>query len=289
MPVVSKQTTKPQAKRTGSILDRIAPVSQVDSGGLKVSLYGRGKTGKTRLISTFPKKCLIIGAEDGTRSIRNVTGVDFVRLVLRDGWLPPGNKYIYLDEYDALMKEVKTSYQTFAVDTASALQDLILADILGLTEVPTQKSWGMATRDQYGQRSLRVKTMLRVALELPGHVIITAHEANLIDDDSGSGSDLMLFPSVGSALSKSTTGWLNGAVEYLCQTFIREKSENLKTSIGGKEVNVKQKTGGAEYCLRIGPHPVFQTGFRLPPGFTLPDVIVNPDYSKINKIINGQS
>ncbi len=273
MPVVNKQQQNGPPRTKGrSAVDRIAPVSKVDSGGLKLSLYGRSKTGKTRLISTFPKPVLIIGAEDGTRSIRNVPKVDFV-LIERSDEIGP-----LLDRAAGL------GYATVAVDTASALQDLILCEILGLTELPAQRSWGMASREQYGQCGLQMKTILRKVLELPLNVVITAHERNFNDEG---GSDLIM-PSVGSALSPSVAGWLNGASEYICQTFIRERSERKVTKVGTKEVATSMKTGEAEYCLRVGPHAVFMTGFRLPVGQTLPDVIVDPHYDKIAKIAYGK-
>lgn len=282
MPKIVKQTTKlsvsdsrsvvKTTKKTGTVFDRIAPVEQVDSGGIKLSLYGRSKTGKTRLIATFPKPVLIIGAEDGTRSIRNVKGVDFV--LIKDS----------KEVLELASGAVDAGYATVAVDTASALADKILAEIMGVSQIPAQKSWGMATREQYGQQSLQLKSLLREVLNLPTNVIITAHERNFNED--GNGSDLLL-PTVGSALSPSVTGWLNGAAEYIAQTFIQEATEEKEVKVGTKTLKSRQKTGGAEYCLRIGPHPVYTTGFRLPEGFELPDFIVNPDYNKIMAVING--
>lgn len=282
--------TRTQTSRSnGSLLDRIAPVSQVDSGGLHVSLYGKSKTGKTRFISTFPKKVLIIGAEDGTRSIRTVEGVSFVRLILNGSKEPEDGNFIYLEQYGELIDQLHGSeeYLTVAVDTASALQDLILCDILGLQELPAQRSWGMATREQYGECALRTKEMLRKLLSLKQNVVITAHERNFNEEVSSE----LLIPSIGSALSPSVTNWLNGAVEYICQTFIREATEDVKTTLGTgskqKTIVTKKKSGKFDYCLRVGPHAVFMTGFRLPPGFELPDFIVNPDYEQVAALVRG--
>jgi hypothetical protein len=189
-----------------------------------------------------------------------------------------------LDQLPALIEEIKVSdYRTIAVDTASALSDLYLAQILGLAKLPEQKSWGMADRQQYAQQGLQLKTFLRMLLDLQQNIVITAHERNFNDEG---GSDL-IFPTVGSALSPSVAGWLNGAVDYVCQTFIREGFTTQTMTVGKEKIETQTKTGKAEYCLRIGPHPVYQTGFRLPPGYELPDVIVNPTFDKINKIIQG--
>lgn len=256
------------------MFDRVSPVQQVDSGGIKLSLYGRSKTGKTRLISTFPKPCLIIGAEDGTRSIRNVKGVDFV--LINDS----------KEVLELAAGAVDRGYATVAVDTASALADKILAEILNLDKLPEQKSFGMASRDQYGQQTLQLKSILWEVLKLTCNVIITAHERNFSEESANSE---MLFPTVGSALSPSVTGWLNGKADYIAQTFIQEETTTKEVKSGtGKVMSLKNKTGKAEYCLRVGPHPVYTTGFRLPGGYELPDFIVNPDYNKIMALINGE-
>lgn len=292
MPLISKQSASPKPARNGpakssggSVLDRIVSVGENDSGGLHVSLYGRSKTGKTRLLSSFPKPVLIIGAEDGTKSVSTVKGVDFVRL---------GNSDEINQIADGLRGRSLISrsmpgelYKSVGVDTASALQDLILADILGLDQLPTQKHWGMASREQYGDCALRTKTLLKRVLELPLHVVITAHERNFNEEAT---SD-MLLPSIGSALSPSVAAWLNGAVDYICQTFIRAETKSIKVEIGeGKDKVVEEtfeKTGKAEYCLRVGPDPIYMTGFRMPPGQELPDHIVNPTFDKINTLVKG--
>lgn len=294
MPQVKKQTAISSGKTktkhlNGSLLSRAQPVLDVDSGGVKINLYGRGKTGKTRTVSTFPKPIIIIGGEDGTRSIRSVKGIDFVPVIIDGSKNPPKDgKFIYLKEMEDFVEEIRNSdYATIAVDTASSLSDIFLANILGLAEIPAQKSWGMATREDYGQLGLQMKTVLRKILQLPINVVITAHERNFQDDAE---SDL-IFPSVGSALSPAVAGWLDGAVEYICQTFIREETVNDTITIGkGKNATTETtetKTGKCEYCLRIGPHPVYKTGFRLPPNFILPDVI-SPNYESIMSVITGK-
>jgi hypothetical protein len=84
------------------------------------------------------------------------------------------------------------------------------------------------------------------------------------------------------------TGWLNPACDYICQTFIRQVSEQVTIKLGNKEVKKSRKGAGVEYCLRTAPDPVFITKFRIPKGVDLPDVIVDPDFDKINQLITGQ-
>lgn len=79
MPIVKKQSAKVQRRKTGSVLDRIAPVA-LPASGMKMNVYGRSGTGKTTFACTFPKPLLLVGTEDGTRSVYTVKGVDYVRL-----------------------------------------------------------------------------------------------------------------------------------------------------------------------------------------------------------------
>lgn len=271
MPIINKATPI-DPRQIDDPIARITSVQKIDSGGIKLSLYGRAKTGKTRLISSFPKPVLIIGSEDGTRSIRNVERVDFVQ-VFRSS------------EVGKLLEHAKRKgYQTVAIDTATSLQAIILAEILGIEELPTQKHWGLATRDQYGQCALQTKTILHEVMKLRCNVVITAHERNFSDDVEVSPE--LLTPNIGSALSPSVANWLNGECEYVAQTFIRSlvTREEIEPGIVNETV-----TNKGEYCLRVGPHPVYNTGFRVPVGVLLPDVITNPTYDKINALVSGKT
>jgi len=275
MPKVTKQTSRPAKARTKAIgvLDRIQPVG-MDEDGIKFNVYGRSKTGKTRLACTFPKPLLLVGTEKGTRSVATVKGVDYVRL----------ESSAEIMELVGLL--ITGRYRTAVLDTAGGLQDMVLKEILGLSELPVQKSWGMAKREDWGTCGQQTKERLRSLLDLAEshgvNVVVIAHERNFNDE----GSSDLIFPTVGSALTPSVAGWLNGACDYICQTFIREAETVKEISVGGRKSKVKSKTGGAEYCLRTGPHPVYMTGFRLPPGQdALPDVIVDPSFDKLNKLI----
>ncbi|MCK9568793.1 ATP-binding protein [Candidatus Pacearchaeota archaeon] len=280
MPKVVQQSAKVKPKvaklsKTDSVWDRIRPV-ELGKKGLTVNLYGRSGTGKTILACTFPKPLLIIGLEDGTNSVHNVEGAEFV--------------YISSSEEMGELTERAAStrrFKTVVLDTASMLQDLILREILGLEELPAQKFWGMATREQYGQCSLQTKERLRALLDLSTkaaiNVVIVAQEREFNTEDTSN----LLMPFVASSLTPSVVGWLNPACDYIGQMFIRQKEVIQKFKVAGKE-KVKRVVKGVEYCLRTAPDPTFTTKFRLPKGTPIPDVIVDPDYDKIYALIKGR-
>lgn len=279
MPKITKQSAKKKVAKhkptSSGILSKVVSVEDMPSTGIKMTMYGRGKTGKTRTACTFPKPLLIVGTEDGTKSVKSVAGVDFFRLSESS-------------EIDELAEVIPDKYKTVALDTAGGLQDMILKEILGLDDVPVEKSWGMAAREQWQSCGVQTKERLRKLLDLADqhgtHVVIIAHERNFNDEG---GSDL-IFPTVGASLTPSTAGWLNGACDYLCQTFLREQTIKKEVKVAGKKgATMSQRTGKIEYCLRVGPHPVYMTGFRRThsENETMPDVIVNPSYDKICELI----
>lgn len=295
--VKKKKTAKKKVSRaktpTRKKLNKSKPTKErTGFGGMKFSIYGRSKTGKTRLACSFQKRVLLVGAEKGIKSIctgwdklpsgvysllfrGKELGIDFLPLCSSDS----------IDNACAIMQA--GDYATGILDTAGGLQDIILKEILGVNELPIQKGWGTASRDQWATCGMQTKQRLKDFLDLSDvqdmDIVVIAHERNF---DADNDSDV-IFPTVGSALTPSVAGWLNGACDYIGQTHIREQVETKPIKIAGVKTTTSQKTGVIEYCLRIGPHPVYTTGFRVAPGITLPDSIIDPTYEKIDAIIQG--
>lgn len=272
--IVKQTTTMNVRKSTGTIADRIGPVSDALKG-IKINVYGKGKTGKTRFASTFPRPLLLIGSEDGTLSLKkNEDDLHFIQITKAE-------------EVTELVDHLKGGgYKTVVLDHAGGLQDLVLKSVLNLEDIPLSRSWGMAQQSDWqvigNQMKEHLRSLLDLSLTHDMNVVIIAHERNFNED---SNSDI-ITPTVGSAISPATANWLNGACDYICQTFIREGTEDVK-ALGDTGPVIKSKTGKFEYCLRTGPHNVYMTGFRLPEGVVLPDFIVNPDYNKLAKLIRG--
>lgn len=282
MPKITKQApvTRKTVKSKGSIASRIQSLDDCVTK-FKLLVYGRSGTGKTRLFGTFPKKALLIRAENGIASIKGDKGID---VYPRDDD-PNGPTIKSVEQMVDILDYLTTEdhgYESVGLDSASALADTYLANILGLKELPPQKSWGLASRDQYGQCGLQLKECFRRILALDANVCIIAGDRNFNDEGGG---ELQLAPTVGAALTPSVAGWLNYSVQYIGQTFIRAGYKEGKIKLAGKVKVTKTKTGENEFCLRTGPHEVFTTKFRVPRGRVLPDVIVDPDFDKIAELI----
>lgn len=272
MPKVVKQTARPKRKRrVKKVVDRIQPIADWEGGGIKINVYGRNGTGKTTLACTFLKKLLLIGFEDGTKSVRKVKGVDFVLVQ-------------HTDELQDLADYARDNYKTAVMDTVTSLQDLVLKELLDLKKVPVQSSWGAVSRDQYRKRSERTREFMRLFLDLPIHVVALAQEKDHTNKEEATTDGEVLDPFIASNLGATTCGWLHDACDYICQTFIREGFTTKVVRINKKRTKIKSPTGETEYCLRTAVHPMYASKMRVDRATKIPDAIVDPSFAKLSKL-----
>ncbi len=104
---------------------------------------------------------------------------------------------------------------------------------------------------------------------------------NLDEDDLD--DDQKMSPEVGPALSPAVAKALNAAVHMIGHTFIREHTYKKKIK-RGKKTRTKEVTE-VQYCLRIGPDPLYITKLRKPKSVQVPSVIVDPSYQDIMDIV----
>jgi hypothetical protein len=252
---------------------------------IKINVYGRSATGKTTFWATFPKPIVALICSGGGRpgELKSIRTQEY-RATIRPKVVRRS------EQIPAIMEQFGRDAETVVLDHASGLQDLVLMEILGREDMPAQKSFGMASQKQYGECTLRCKEIFRTLLNLDKHVVIVAQERDFNTD--GEASDL-LMPFIASGLTPSLVGWLNPAVDYICQTFIRpmmtERVVKIGSGKGAREKVIREPVKGkVEYCLRTAPDPVYTTKFRIPRGRDLPQVIVDPDYDKLDALINGE-
>lgn len=277
------------------VLSRIRPVTHTHAS-IRMSLYGRPKTGKTRLACTFPKPLLVIGSEDGTASVVGIKGVDFVLLkkceevsTVIDGPLAVGR------------------YASAVFDNGTKFRDMRIAEILGLDRLPLQKGWGFATIKQWGECANSIKQLLRPLFELARcgslNLVFIAQESELSgfgeNDDkpdeqkikSQNVEDMAFIPEIGPAMGKSVRDWINAECDYIGQTLIRNQVVARQvTAIKGQPPSTSyEATGKAEYCLRVNPNGIYQAGFRVPIGREIKqDFVTDPSYDKIVRLIEGK-
>lgn len=276
-PTLQTPTSKP---KTTSVIDRIETLTPDNSGFVKMCCYGQSGKGKTTLWSTFPKPILAMicsGSAGETKSVSNVQGIQKVELQ-DEGEVEELGQYA--------LKSGK--FKTIVLDHVTSYSDLILAKILNISEAPQQLAWGTATQEQWGMVTAGLKTRLHALLDLPFHVYIASQE-RVHNSEGGSASDI-LTPYVGIGLTPSGAGWLGPAVDYLVQAYTRAVSEEKEVTVGGKKQKIRVETDKAEYCLRIAPHAVYNTKFRVPRGTELPECLVGNqiNFENIYALISGK-
>lgn len=282
MPKVVAQNHKPVAKKTGTVIDRIRPIGFDGSRGISILLYGQSATGKTTLWSSFPAPILSMICSGGM-SPGELLSVDTPanRKRIQEVTLNETTECRDIINY---VKEEGT-FKTLVLDHISGLQDLTLKEILGLDELPAQKSWGLATQQQWGQSTAQCKEILRAMLNLiaDGTNIVIIGQERETEPKEG---NTIGIPTIGVATTPSLAGWINPAVDYICQTFKRPVMVEKETALpNGKTMKTTTRGEGVQFCCRTGPHDVFTTKFRVPLGTPLPEEIVNPTYDKLMKLI----
>lgn len=241
-----------------------------------MNIYGRSGTGKTTLWSTFPGPILaaICSGGDKPGELRSIDTPANRKKISQVVIQQSGELREVLSHVSVTRK-----YATVILDHATGLQDLVLKEVLGLEQIPAQKGWGLASQQQYGQCTMQCKELFRLLLGVDCNVVIVAQEREFNTDSESS----LIAPYVGAGLTPSLTGWLNTAVDYICQTFIRQKEVEKVVSINGKQLKRMERSDEVEYVLRTGPSAVYTTKFRTPrrAESQLPALIIDPHYDKI--------
>lgn len=258
------------------------PVTDIDEDegdGLTCALYGRSGSGKTTLSATWPGPILYIDVTDrGRASIRDVKGIKRLKVTTFEAF----------EEAYWWLKENPEAYNTVIVDTVTQLQRIVVEEIGGAAAKKKGKNlgdWGTMTKQDWGKVAGILKEWLinyRDLAELGINIVFIAQDRafNLSDDEDL--DEESLAPEIGPALSPSVAKTLNASVDVIGNTFVRTRTikGDIKKKTKDKEVT--------EYCLRLGPNPLYVTKVRKPKSIEAPAVIVDPDYDEIMAIIEGE-
>lgn len=253
--------------------------------GIKMCIYGQSGSGKTTLWSTFPKPILVAISSGGRqkeelRSVATEENEGKIKALV----LERSNDIMGIIEYQNSLP-IKNQFKTLVLDHVSGFQDLVLKEILGLEILPEQKSWGLATRENYGTCTNRCKDYLRNLLSLQCNVVIIGQERTI---ENEAPSSEMLAPTIGVGVTPSLAGWLYTSCSFVVQTYKRRETIEKKTKINGKVKITTEFGRKTEFCLRTGPDPIITTKFRVPLGTPLPHSLLNPTYEEIMKLVNGE-
>lgn len=240
--------------------------------------YGRSGTGKTTVASTFPGPILLLDVKDAGDD--SLTGLEHIQVMDVSTW----------DEFEIAywwLKRNPKRFKTLVIDTMSQLQQLAIKKILEDKGKDPEKAgeWGAMTKQDWGTVASLMKAWIISLRDLPMQVVFIAQDRtfNTGEEDEAQGLD----PEVGPGLSPSIAKHLNAAVHLLANTFIRKRSVRVKVKDPAKGKPPYRDEDRIEYCLRIGPNPVYITKIRKAKAISLPSVVVDPTYEKLMAIMTG--
>lgn len=267
-------------------------------------LYGRNRTGKTTLSCQFPKPLLLLSCEmiatGGARSVSKVPGVKQLRLG-KDAKAELRTS----EDLQATGEELKADlggYKTVVIDSGTALDEIVLAEVCGWQEtanmiaVGTSRPGAKVTMDQYTERSERMRRRLRPFLDLKCHVVIIANEKDHNPQEGSRKSSLSRGLHTESffaaAMGGGTARWVQDGCDYLCQLYIDKEVIERKVTVGSganKIVSTElEETGRLIRKLRTGYHPNFAAGFRSADPTAVPENIDDPTWEKILRVVRGE-
>jgi hypothetical protein len=290
----------------GSILSEGVPIEELERAWIKMVLYGENGSGKTHLACDFEKPLALISWEPGdsgsggAETVRKVPGITYFRMKATKHENPDGSFVIEekaSEKFVRFATELRKSnpFRTVVIDSVTSMQEVVLAELMGVEELPPQLNIRSVPDGMYTTRAEQCKSILRPWLNLPCHVIFIGKEIDHYrpkepERDAKGKVKVDMRPrfvrgmEVGSkfavALGGATAGWLNDGCDYICRLYMDKVMVNVAGVMVESDKYVR--------CLRIGFHPNFAARFRSCDFENLPDEIPEPSYEKIVAAIEGR-
>lgn len=241
------------------LIDKAVSVKEMPKSNLWV-LWGKSGSGKTHVLSTFPKPILYLQyGDDGTGTIEDVDGIDVI--VIED------QKHL-----EGLLEEARLDeqYATVAVDTFSLfVNEWLDENAIRKGKRVTQQMWGDLKTD--------TEKLIKMAKVLSRYktVVLTCHEAT----DVIEGMEDEIMPDVRPSVSKGARTYLESMANFGIHTTVVEKE--VTKSDGTTDVVIR-------HAAHIAPNPYYWTKLQKPAAVKVPKLVVNPTYDKIMKLMRGE-
>lgn len=241
-----------------------------DEEFINCCFYGKPGSGKTTLACTFPKPLLLIDMKDekGYLIAKKIKGVTVVRAKSVEDLY---TIYWYL-------KDNPGKFKTVVLDTVTAGQALFLEDLRQRKKPNLEKSkignWGTMSKQDWGEISQSYGPLLIDFRDLNCNTVYLSQERTFNMGEDNDGEDERIDPSVGPRIMPSISSNLLAAVDFIGGCFIRQKK--LKDAVQ------------PQYCLRVGPHPVYITKVRVPKEVEVQPILVDACYDDLIDLINRE-
>lgn len=237
-------------------LDKAVDISELGRSNLWV-IYGKSTSGKTQLLSSFPKPLLYLQiGDDGSGTIAEEEGIKAISV----------KDLAHLKEILAELKTNKT-YKTVAVDTFSMLSnEWVDSNATQKKKKMTQNMWGdLKTETEEFIKILHLLAKSKI-------VVLTCHEVS----DSFEGMEDEIAPDIRPNVSKGARTYLEGMANFGIHTTVITKDKEQPDG-STKEVTL--------YAAHLASNPYYWVKTQKPASVKMPKMMYNPTYSKILKLL----
>lgn len=160
-------------KAKDDVESRIVPVG-IAEPYVKVLVFGRHGQGKTRFAASAPRVLIVDINEKGTRSARQFKGAKVF----------PVSTWEDIDLIYWYLRNREHKFQSVAIDTITAMQQVCMSHVLGVeADKNPDKDRAMPSKREWGKLAELMRPTILNFRNLPMHVIFTAQERTVGDDD----------------------------------------------------------------------------------------------------------
>lgn len=235
--------------------------------------YGRSGTGKTTITGTFPSPiCIIDFKDEGTESIADIENAEVYEVTSVEE----------LEEAYWWIKGQGDFFKTVVLDTTTAMQIMIVREVASQSKMKKRGKragdWGSMTQKDWGKASGLMTKFVTDFKDLDVETVFLAQEKVFDPDEGGDDAEGELSPEVGPANMKSVSAHMCASCSFIGHTFVRMVDYKVKM----------KRRRRPEYCIRVGPNPVYITKVRKPKAIKLPDFVADPSYDSLMKLREGK-
>lgn len=240
-------------------LGKAKPIQDLPKSNLWV-IYGKSGSGKTHVLSTFPKPMLYLRVgDDGSSTISDdEEGIYAIEVA-----------NIQMLKEIALELRDDREYATIAVDTFSmVVNEWTDENAVQKDKKMTLQMWGELKTDQ--EELVKLFHMLASTR----NVVLTCHEAT----DTIQGYEDELTPDIRPSLSKGARTYLEGMANYGIHTTVIER-DRIKN-----DGTIQTKMS---FAAHLASSPYYWVKTQKPAHVRLPKLVINPSYDKIMNLMGG--
>jgi hypothetical protein len=230
-------TKLPKAKAIEAVKKKIVPIEDA-SPHIRILVYGRNGQGKTRFACTAPKPLICDIDEEGTRSARQFKGAEVY----------PAKKWSDIVWLYWYLKSGDHPYDSLVVDTLTGMQNVCMKQVLKESgDRDPDKDPKTASQRDWGKLAQLMKEQMLNFRNLPMHVIFTAQERTVADDES---ETIERVPD----LSPGSRATATACVDIIGRIYKKEVRAVNKAT--------KRETTKWETRMLVGPHEDYTTKDR---------------------------